>query len=78
MVSDPEAFLVNATVEFLQVEGGCWALRLDQRTRYQPLKLEERYRVDGLEVRAAVKFRRDMGSFCMIGEIVEILWIRQR
>ena len=78
MIMDPEAFVTNATVEFLSLEGGCWALRLDERTRYQPINLQERYRIDGLAVRAAVKFRRDMGSYCMIGEMVEILWIRER
>ena len=78
VISDPEAFFIDATVEFVRVEGGCWALHLDDGTRYQPVDLHDRFRTDGLDVRAAVKFRRDLGSYCMIGEMVEILWMSER
>ncbi len=70
VISDPDAFFIDATVEFLQLEGGCWALRVEDDTRYQPIGLEEAFRVDGLDVRAAVKLRPDVGSFCMIGQPV--------
>jgi hypothetical protein len=42
------------------------------------MSLADDFRRDGLPVRAAIKRRRDRGSFCMIGPVVEVLWIRRR
>jgi len=76
-IDDPEAFWVNATVQFTPIEGGCWTLVVDDKT-YEPINLEEDYREDGLAVRVALKPRPDMMSVCMIGELVEVLSIRRR
>ncbi len=77
-ISNPDAFFVNGTIQFVGVEGGCWSLRSDEGTRYEPYPLTEEYRVDGLKIRAALKIDRSGGSVCMIGTIVEVLWIRKR
>jgi hypothetical protein len=63
------------TVRFVNVEGGCWAL--DDRTgkRYEPIALPPQFKADGKRVRVTLKPRPEMGSFCMVGEIVEIVTI---
>lgn len=77
-LTDPDAFVVDATVVYRNLEGGCWSLRFDSATGYQAAGLPGAYRRDGLRVRAAVQFRDDLVSFCQIGRIVEVLWIRRR
>ncbi len=77
-LTDPAAFVVDATVVYHDLEGGCWSLRFDSATGYQAANLPAVYRHDGLSVRAAVKFRDDLMSFCQIGRIIEVLWIRRR
>ncbi len=77
VIDDPGAFWVDATVAFTPIEGGCWMLTVDDTT-YEPINLEQEFRVDGLQVRAALKPRADLASFCMVGQIVEVLSIRRR
>jgi hypothetical protein len=75
---EPGSFVVNGTVRFLNVEGGCWAIHVSPQPYYEPVGLPDAFRHDGLQVRAAVKPRHDLGSYCMIGPIVEVVWIRRR
>jgi hypothetical protein len=77
-VDDPAAFVVEGTVVFLNLEGGCWGIRVAERTTYEPRGLPSEFRRDGLAVRAAVKTPDRAGSFCMIGPIVDVLWVRRR
>lgn len=71
--------IINATVRFIDVEGGCWALETSTAARrYEPVTLPATFRLDGLPVRAAIRPRENMGSFCMVGEIVEIISIAVR
>jgi hypothetical protein len=78
-LDDPNAFVVNGTIRYLDIEGGCWAFQVDPRTAgYQPVGLPPEFRRDGLAVRAALKPRGDLVSFCMIGPIAEVVWIRAR
>ncbi len=76
-IDDPDAFWVNATVQFTPLEGGCWTLAVEEKT-YEPINLTEEFREDGLQVRAALKPRVDMASVCQVGQIVEVLSIRRR
>jgi hypothetical protein len=41
-IDDPDAFWVNATVEFTPVEGGCWRLTTDE-TSYEPVSLDQEF-----------------------------------
>lgn len=75
--SDPRA-VVNATVQFASIEGGCWTLRVSQSVSYLPLNLPDQFRTDGLQVRVDLLRRDDYGSVCMLGPVVEILSIRSR
>lgn len=75
-IDDPDAFWVDATVTFMNLEGGCWTLAADDKT-YEPINLTAEFREDGLPVRAALKPRTDVATTCMVGEIVEVLSIRR-
>lgn len=75
-VTPPDATVVDGTVTFLDVEGGCWAIKVGAQTQYEPRGLPEAFKRDGLRVRAAIRKPSQWGSFCMIGPVVDLLWIR--
>jgi hypothetical protein len=78
-VSEPDPEGTNATVRFVNVEGGCWVLVSESGTTFEPTALPAGYQQDGLSVRFAYQARNDVGSFCMVGgEIVEITSIATR
>jgi hypothetical protein len=68
---------VDATVRRLDLEGGCWVLQTDS-VSYEPTGLPPEFRQDGLAVQAGLDLRSDLGSFCMVGPIVDVDWIRRR
>ncbi|MFQ5703060.1 MAG: hypothetical protein ACE5HT_03470 [Gemmatimonadales bacterium] len=68
--------VVSGSIEFLNFEGGCWAIKLSDDIRYQPTNLPDEFRKDGLSIRAELKRRDDLASICQFGTIVEIIWIR--
>ena len=76
-VTDPGAVVLDAVVQYVDVEGGCWRLHTDS-VNYEPMNLDSTFHRDGIAVRAAVIPRDDVASFCMVGRIVEIDWIRRR
>lgn len=69
---------LQATVRFVPIEGGCWILDAGGGKRYEPVGLPGAFRRDGLEVQAIVRLRTDLGSFCAVGQIVEVSSIRIR
>jgi len=78
--ADPLRFsthaVVDASVRFLDLEGGCWTLEVSPRVHYLPLNLAEQFRQDGLKVQAELLRRDDYASICMVGPVVQILSIR--
>lgn len=76
--TEPDLTQVVATVEFLNVEGGCWSLLASDGVRYEPVDLGEEFREDGLQVTATVRPLAEVASVCQIGKIVEIESIRRR
>ena len=66
------SYSLNATVRYVSLEGGCWALDTDQHGRVQPISLETKYQKDGLRVSVVLKIRNDISSICMIGPIAEV------
>jgi len=77
----PEAWIapgtgVEATVQFLDLEGGCWTITPDQRVHYLPLNLPAEFKRDGLRVQVDFVRRDDYGSVCQVGPVVEIRSIR--
>jgi hypothetical protein len=71
-----QVLTTNATVRFLDLESGCWALETEVGT-YQPTSLPTAFRRNGLEVRVAVRGTRLL-SFCQIGQVVTVDTIRLR
>lgn len=65
----------TGTVEWFSLEGGFFALRGDDGKVYDPINLPATYRSAGMRVRFEAKIRSDVGSFHMVGEIVEVLQI---
>jgi hypothetical protein len=73
-----QSAVVDASVRFLGVEGGCWTIEVAEEVHYLPLNLPEEFRRDGLRIRAELRLRNDYGSTCMVGPVVEVLSIRAR
>ena len=60
----------DGTVRFDPIEGGCWLIDSGGET-YDPINLDESFRVDGLRVRFEAEIAEDMAHFCP-GIIIEI------
>jgi hypothetical protein len=69
---------VDASIAFLNLEGGCWTIELSPTVHYLPLHLPDEFRRDGLKIRADLFRRDDYASFCMVGPVVQILSIHAR
>ena len=70
-------FGISATVQFAQVEGGCWTLVTSEGTVYEPLDLPKELQEVGLRVRVWIEDVEDVASICMVGQVVEITEIRR-
>jgi hypothetical protein len=69
---------VSARVSWLSIEGGFWALRGDDDVTYEPLNLPADFQQDGLRVRTTLRMRGDMGTYRMVGPVVEVLSIHRQ
>ncbi len=66
-------------VDYMNLEGGLWAIRGEDGVTYEPLGgLGNAFRRSGLRVEFEGRVREDVGSIHMVGPIVEILTIRAR
>jgi hypothetical protein len=66
---------VTATVRFISIEGGFYALRGDDSVTYDPTNLPKAFQVDGLRVQSRLNVRSDLGGTHMVGPIVDIVEI---
>ena len=71
-----QVLATNATVRFVDLEGGCWALETEAGT-YSPTSLPPRFRVSGLAV-YIVAHGSPTYDFCMIAPLVWLDSIRAR
>jgi len=71
---DPKPKVVEGigTVEFRDVEGGCWAIMTDTGNSYEPVGLSDSFKEDGLRVQFTVR-TLDGASICMVGVPVEVV-----
>lgn len=74
----PDLLTISATVRFVDVEGGCWRLDAKDGTHYDPVGLPPAFRTDGRRVTATLRFPGNLGSFCMVGRLAEVVAIRDR
>jgi len=69
---------VDGTVSFQSLEGGFWAIRVDNEVLYDPISdLSKDVQRVGLRVRIVARERKDMASVHMAGPLVEIVSIRR-
>lgn len=66
-----------ATVRFVNVETGCWALELGTQ-RVQPLDLPDAFKKDGLAVMVELRDAPDMMSVCQVGPLKHVEHIEKR
>src|SRR5438445_8791149 len=72
-----QVLATNATVRFVNLEGGCWALETP-RGKYEPLGLPSAFRIDGLAVYAVVRGAPTAVSICQMAPLVTLDSIRTR
>ena len=65
------------TVTFIGVEGGFYGIVTDDGSRYDPINLPPEYRQDSLQIRFMGIIRRDLDSFHMWGQLIELMWVRR-
>jgi hypothetical protein len=66
---------VTAEVRFVNIGQGCWVLSGKYGHRYEPMQLAEEFRQEGLQVKVTYRSRGDVGSVCMLQDVIEILEI---
>jgi hypothetical protein len=72
-----EALATNATVRFVDLEGGCWAIETPAGT-YEPIGLPAAFRIHGLAVHVVLRGAPEMVSVCQMAPLVRLDSIRAR
>jgi hypothetical protein len=70
--------MITGRVEYVDVEGGVFAIVDTDGTRYNPLNLPDSFKVDKMAIEAEARRRDDMVSPAMVGPIIELMRIRAR
>ena len=71
-----QTFHLTGTVEYLNVEGGLFAIHASDGTTYNPVNLPDSFKIDKMAIEADARRREDLVSPAMIGPLVELLRIR--
>jgi hypothetical protein len=61
---------------YTDIEGGHYLIRHNEKN-YEPINLDDEFRIEGFEVIFSAKIKKDMASICMCGTIIEIIEIRK-
>jgi len=72
-----QVLFTNATVRFVNLEGGCWALETPAGS-YEPIGLPAPFRIDGLAVYAVMRGAPGSVSICQMAPLVTLDSIRTR
>jgi len=67
----------TGTVIYMSMEGGFYGILSDDGEHYDPVNLEQEFKVDGLRVSFEAKILRNYGSIHMWGRIISILKIQR-
>lgn len=81
VLSEPgpgDEFSARATVRFLNVEGGCWRLDLQNGDKYEPVDMPAGFRTDGRQVVVKLKIAGDMSSVCQVGQLARVVEIQDQ
>ena len=68
----------TGTVQFMNLEGGFFAIRGDDGVTYDPTNLPSAFQRNALRVRFEARIRPDLGGIHMVGPIVEVISIEAR
>ena len=68
---------ITGTVNWIAIEGGFWAIKSTPDITYEPINLPEEFQKEGLKVILNATIREDLGSYRMVGPIIEIHTIKQ-
>ena len=69
---EPEVVEGIGTVEFQDVEGGCWTIVTDTGNSYEPVGLSDSFKEDGLRVQFTLR-TLDAVTLCQVGAPVEVV-----
>ena len=73
---DPDAYIIEGTMYFRSIEGGCWQFVDGNNQGYQIVgENVEEINIDGLYAKLIVRDYPNQTSVCMIGKIVELIEI---
>ena len=76
--SESDAFEIQGTVVYKDIEGGFFAIDSDNGKKYNPVSLPEAYRKDGLKVIIKARPSNDAMSIHMYGAIIEVVEIEAK
>lgn len=65
------------TVKYISLEGGFFGITTDDNKNLDPLNLSKEFQVDGKRISFKYVEKKDMASFHMWGEIIEIIEISE-
>jgi len=67
----------TGTVKYLDLELGFYGIFSDDGEHYDPVNLDEEFKVDGLRVRFTAKILESQFSFHMWGKLVSIIYVQK-
>ncbi|MBN2684203.1 MAG: hypothetical protein JXR40_02890 [Pontiellaceae bacterium] len=77
-VVDPDILEITGTIAHVGLEGGFYAIHADDGAKYDPLNLPDAFKKPGLKIKAKARLEKDVMSFHMYGEIINIEEISER
>ena len=70
-----KVIIFRGTVQYMDLEGGFYAIIDDNGNGYDPMNLPEQYQVNNSRVFVIARISDNQGSFHMFGTIIEIIFI---
>ncbi|HSE65675.1 MAG TPA: hypothetical protein VLB12_01725 [Gemmatimonadales bacterium] len=62
----------EATVRFIDIEGGCWVIETAAGRHYEPVNLSSGLHTDGLKVNVVMSDASAGASICQVGPLVTL------
>ena len=68
-----DEILVKGKVHYTELEGGFYYIAAEDGQNYDPINLDDEYKIPGLDVAFIAIVRTDLASFHMFGILIEIV-----
>ncbi len=72
-----DEFRIKGTVHFRDIEG-CWLVDDGAGHTYEPVNLPNAFQVDQLRVEIIATLNKTLASYCLVGELVDIVSIEKQ